>query len=273
MEAPCKTEIKKTKVSAKDLDGKRLIAISWVLEAIRNVIGIEYIRQNILLRYIPSLKPNIKKVRTFDAFIRANGEEYRDEKKDEIEKYCGEIMKIPGIMVFSACNIQENLHDGETHYQTFIVNNDRKIIYAIDPAYNKKKGGKGIYMAEVAKTAVKPAAMKHHYKFKFVVLSSPAQTDSNDVFCQTWSLYMLITTLINPEYTETELDIPSDQMLRYKILLDFYKELLVGPVGPKICKELAKVYKSILKHHEDKKILLQFNPAELILSMKTAEME
>ena len=42
-----------------------------------------------------------------------------------------------GTIVFTATNVQRDEDDFETHFQTFIVDNDDKIVYAIDPAYDK----------------------------------------------------------------------------------------------------------------------------------------
>ena len=71
------------------------VTTSWVLHAIKNTLGYEPVRQDILLHYFPTLhRGNITKIRkagyknhvvTFDAFIEPG--KTREDKSEKIQKY------------------------------------------------------------------------------------------------------------------------------------------------------------------------------------------
>ena len=165
---------------------KKSNAISWVLHALKIVMGDESIRQEILLHYHPSLhRGNITAIKridpqkhgkehvfTFDAFVKTQDTDDSfdvaiERKRAEIRKYLSEIIQMKGVIVFTATNIQQYAEDYETHFQTFIVDNNKKTVLAIDPAYEKtalkasKKNNiltpnQGIYYAEVTHEVIKP---------------------------------------------------------------------------------------------------------------------
>ena len=72
-------------------------------------------------------------------------------------------------------------------------------------------------------------------------VTEACQIHENDVFCQSWSLYLQIHGVVrflktgNLNYAP---DIPLSQFHKYEILLNFYKSIV-----PIICVELNKVYK------------------------------
>jgi hypothetical protein len=270
------------------------VKTSWVLHAIKNTLGYEPIRQDILLHYFPTLhRGNITKIRkagyknhvvTFDAFIEPG--KTREDKSEKIKKYLSEIVKMNGVVVFTAANIQQDASDFETHYQTFIVDNDNKQVYAIDPANDirvvktarSKKilvSGQGIYYAEVAHQTVKPFFEENtDYQFKMVPLSHPAQIIEDDVFCQSWSLYILITLLTNRAYlTTAQIYIPESQLDKYDTILGFYKRL-VREV-PAFSEQLNNEYIGEVKRCMgcNKKELLKVNPEKWLLRMTKEDME
>ena len=62
---------------------------------------------------------------------------------------------------------------------------------------------------------------------------NPAQTLTEDVFCQSWTLYILLEVLAagisnsTLEMDEILINIPKKQIDKYEILLNFYKQILV----------------------------------------------
>lgn len=270
------------------------VTTSWVLHAIKNTLGYEPVRQDILIHYFPTLhRGNITKIRkagyknhvvTFDAFIEPG--KTREDKSKKIQKYLAEVVKMSGVVVFTAANIQQNVDDFETHYQTFIVDNDNKKVYAIDPANDirvvktarSKKilvSGQGIYYAEVAHHTVKPFFEEHtDYQFHMVPLSHPAQIIADDVFCQSWSLYILITLLANQAYlTTAQFYVPESQLDKYDTILGFYKKLAAEV--PAFSEQLHKEYIDEINRCTscNKTKLLKVNPEKWLLRMTKEDME
>jgi hypothetical protein len=131
------------------------LSISWLLHSIKILLGDESIRRYIIIKKFPKLKHKLKKdIRTFNPFVRKR--KTRQDKFKEIEKYLEYIIKLKkDIVVFTATNIQQNDEDNETHFQTFIVDNNNKKAYVIDPAYDKNEDEFiGIYYAEVTNSNV-----------------------------------------------------------------------------------------------------------------------
>lgn len=258
----------------------RKIAISWALEAIKNVLGYEDIRNIIIQKYFPHIE-NAVEMRTFDAFQQYQMPPFID-KALEITDYCEDIIEdenVKGIVVMTAANIQHSANDRYTHYQSFIINKDLKQVYAIDPA--SKEDGIGIYKAAISETVVLPIFRSHDYNCEFVSLTYPAQTNKKDVFCQTWTLIILIKILeriyTNPSKQLGIIDIPAPRpkINKYKILIDFYKEILTNI--PEIKRELGIEYIMEINANIDNisdfctfKKILDIDVTELFMSM-TAE--
>lgn len=241
----------KTNISTKSVVSKvpRSVISSWVLHALKIILGDESIRQEILLHYFPDLHHgNITKlkkgskyhIRTFDAFVEPG--KTREDKYEKIRSFLTEVIKSKGVVVFTATNVQRDEEDNETHFQTFIVDNDQKKVYMIDPAnnriidkndkkYKKDKNilvsGQGIYYAEAAHNLVKPFFEENtDYTVEMVQLSHPAQIIEDDVFCQSWSLFILINLLKDSAYKNVKIfDIPDEQIDKYNLILMFYKKL------------------------------------------------
>lgn len=260
----------------------RNIAISWVLHSMKEVLGMEEIRNIIIRHFIPNLK-YIDKIRTFDAFQQYKKKPF-DNKKKEIIEHCKKILKWKNLAIFTATNIQINEDDNETHYQCFIVDNKNQKVYAIDPAMDHTtETGYGIYHPTVSYEIIKPFFEKKRYKFQYIKLTNPAQINEEDVFCQSWSLYILINVLLQNKHT---IDIPKLQIDKYVILLDFYKEILDIP---DVSSELEHVYKyninenkEFIEENAKKEIkkynltindLLNIEPNKLIKSMSASEMQ
>ena len=261
----------------------RELAISWILHSIKIILGDEGIRRYIILNKFPSLKNQFKKaIRTFDPFVKKR--KTREDKHNEIQKYLDYAIALDDIVVFTATNVQQNNEDNETHYQSFILDNDNKKVYAVDPAFDKDKDDFiGIYYAEITHEVVKPFLVSKDYDFSFIKLERPAQSTTNDVFCQTWSLLILLEILENNKYKEENLEInmPKLKVARYKKVLDFYKDIFKSM--PDLQCNLTEEYKGVINNctisdnghdltEEQKKELLEVNVYDLLASMKESEM-
>ena len=271
-------------------------AISWTLHAIKIMLGDESIRQEILMHYHPNLhKGNVKKlakinnsvanathIRTFDAFVEVSEDEdfqaAIEKKQKIIQDYLFEIVKLKGIVTFTATNIQRNADDYETHFQSYIVNNDAKTVWVIEPAYDaavletdEKQPHQGIYYAEITYDVVKPFFEEHapDYEFCFVPLSHPAQISFDDVFCQSWSLMILNSQLYNAALTPYS--IPKSQKDKYALLLTFYKRIFIDI--PSLSSYLYSEYEGeIIENYGEKSALLKADPVKILLSMTSANM-
>jgi len=274
------------------------IAISWALDAIKDVLGTQHTRNKIIKTFFPPIK-NAQHMKTFDAFQQYECMPYND-KENEIVEYCEEIILLKNYVVFTATNIQENEDDQETHYQTYIVDNTNKILYAIDPAINpKKKYGYGIYKPMITYKTIQPFFEKNGYQFQYVKLMNPAQTLVEDVFCQSWTLYILLELLrlTSPEFpcfslclhpvpfaalkatarSKIVINIPKKQIDKYEILLNFYKQILVIE---SISDKLDKTYKSNVKknkafiktHATEFKNIALMSATDIIINMTPSDL-
>jgi hypothetical protein len=252
-------------------------AISWLLHSLKIILGDEGIRRYITLFYYPEIKNRTKKLmRTFNAFIQKG--KTRQDKIDKIKKFCSEILQNKDITIFTATNIQRDNFDNETHFQSFILDNNNKKIHIIDPAYdNKKENNAGIYMAEVAHEVIIPYFQSEGYSIVFIDLSTPAQISEGDVFCQSWSLYILLQKLKKNEYIHnTSFEIPEKQIDKYDMLLEFYKQIFTDM--PELGTNLLTEYQEEIKQAEglkmtEKETYLRFDPIELLLDMTKYEMK
>jgi len=272
---------------------------SWVLHAMKIILGDESIRQQILLHYHPKLHHgNITKLRaignkqnhikTFNAFIEPGKQ--REDKFEKIRDFLRTVVTLKGTVVFTAANVQLDEDDAETHYQTFIVDNDAQKVYMIDPAndrtvdkndkkYKKSKtilvSGQGIYYAQVAHEIIKPFFEQNtDYTVELVQLSHPAQIIENDVFCQSWSLYILDKLLENDDYKTTDVvDIPNVQINKYDTILGFYKRILRDV--PNLSEYLIAEYVGEIENCSECKQeeLLKIRPDVFLLGMTKVDMK
>ena len=256
---------------------EREVNISWAIHAMKEIIGLEELRANVIQKYCPDIT-NKKYIKTFDSFQQYQVKPYNN-KENEILDYCKKIIKLNNQVVFTATNIQENDEDNETHYQTYILDNINKILYVINPSQDENsEDGYGIYKPEVTYKTIQPFFEKNKYVVEFIQLSNPAQINENDVYCQTWSLYILLQLLMNnPKKIKKIVKLPKNETKKYEIILNFYKELLTDT---NISSALDEMF--LQKIEEDKLFLKnsginfnkikKVNPTALILSMTTKEL-
>ena len=271
-----KSQFKQTKMPTQTRkDTLKKISTSWALEAIKTVLGYEDIRNIILEHYFPEIE-NPQEMRTFDAFQQFENPPFID-KAMEITDYCEDIIEdhgVTGIVVMTAANIQLYEDDNLTHYQSFIIDKDAKTVYAIDPA--AKANGIGIYEAAISETIVFPIFRSHDYDCQFVNLSHTAQTNKGDVFCQTWTLIILLKALEkiykknNKKKFIGVIDIPGPRpkVNKYQMLLDFFKYILKNV--PEVGRELAIEYLEVV--NMNKKYISEYCSFEKIVEVDVVEL-
>ena len=242
-------------------------AISWLVHSIKILLGDESIRRYIILKYNPELK-NKNHIKTFDAFIKPG--KTQEHKHTEIKKYLQTISTLKkDIVVFTATNVLKDEEDIETHFQSFIVDNNNKKVYGIDPAYDKNEEDFiGIYYPEILHDVIKPFFENKQYAFHLVRLSKPAQTTTDDVFCQSWSLLILLKIMENKDYEkDVEIYIPSRKLDKYHMLLEFYKQIFIDM--PELLDNLKAEYEGSISDFPE---LLEFDVGTLLMSMKKDDM-
>ena len=268
-------------MSHSQLDTARINkATSWMLHALKIVLGDQSIRRYIILYYYPTLVNKSKKcIRTFDAFV-AKGTT-REDKANNIRKYCSKMCSKPEFVVFTASNIQRNRYDNETHFQSYIIDNTLKQLIVIDPAYNSQaENGTGIYEAEISHSIIIPFFHRKKYIVQFVSLSTPAQLDTGDVFCQSWSLYLLIVMMRDSQYQRNlTVEIPLTQLDKYDMLLAFYRQIFTDM--PELQDNLRVEYEGEILESRgpnrltklEKEELLSVDAVELLMILTKYEMK
>lgn len=213
---------------------------SWVLDALRRVFGYQDIRNMILQENIKN--KGVVYGRTFGA----------EHSKQQLQTYLKDIIDKKGgdekYVLFTASN---RAYRSETHYQTFVVDYDKKKVWAIDPA--SKMGEEGIYSSFATTDTIIPFFVKEGWDAGYVKLTNACQSTIDDVFCQTWSLWLQIKfmrALLNKKKKksgeEGVLKVAKPLMDRYKQLLKFYKKSIAIP---EVCQELKKTYLETMKNN------------------------
>jgi hypothetical protein len=254
-------------------------AVSWMLHSLKIVLGDESIRRYIILYYYPNISNSSKRcIRTFDAFVSRG--QSREDKANEIRKYCTKMCTKKNKVVFTASNIQRVKCDDETHFQSYILDNNIKKIIVVDPAYDSSKElFKGIYMAEISLDIIVPFFQRKGYTTSFLSLTTPAQIDIGDVFCQSWTLYILLEKLKQDEYIEvSDFVVPEDQLDKYDMLLSFYRQVFTDM--PELGENLQVEYEGEILESRgpnrltklEKEQLLNFDPIKLLLNLTKYEM-
>ena len=156
--------------------------------------------------------------------------------------------------MFTVSNIYDQ-QTQETHFQTFIYVPGARpgaIIYCFDPSRNCNQQP-GIYyphaVDEIRDLIIyhnSSSNIKHESQRISVFypeVTQACQIHDNDVFCQSWSLFLQISgimTLLSTGKLDDNPIIPESQYEKYQILLNFYQQML-----PIFCDALRKTYSSI----------------------------
>jgi hypothetical protein len=250
------------------------VLTSWVLDALRKVFGLEDIRQEILKYFIPKIyHTNILFGKTFGS----------DSKPTELKKYMESLLKKQKrYILFTASNYAK---DGETHYQTFVLDQSSKHLWILDPA--SVMGKTGIYQPYIATYDIIPFFSKNGYTTEFVKLRNACQTSEDDIFCQTWSLFLQIEFMkryLKDDITQIILPIPKSLYKRYKYLIAFYKKCAKHVES--VCKDLQDIYsneiktspyivmglKTIQQKRERRDYYYSFNPCKELMKMNEIDL-
>jgi len=191
---------------------------SWIIIAVKTVIGYTDVRNKILKECIDPKYKNIVYGPTFSI----NGKENLNEYLDDIITLMNDNKK--KIILFTCTNDFgiTSKKSIETHYQTFIIDTFNRNVIMIDPS--RKHTESGIYSPYAAWYIGKYIKHRIECNINWLNLKNPCQVYTKDMFCQSWSLYLLITAmnndiLNNPNYV---VNIPFELEEKYKILLKFY---------------------------------------------------
>jgi len=225
---------------------------SWVLYSIRETYEKQNVRNKILKHilhngitrrgYIPVYGKTINN-RTSQSSLKSYIEELTTQYPPDPDSKL--------VIMFTVSN-QYDPVTHETHFQSFIYVPGSAIIYAFDPARDCWQD-EGIYAAHAVdevedlikyyNDSKKTIDANLQITVAFPEVVEACQIHDNDVFCQTWSLFLqvfAIFTLLTTGKVEENPIIPVDQFEKYQILLNFYKKTV-----PIICDELRKNYSSL----------------------------
>jgi hypothetical protein len=223
--------------------------VSWVLYALRTVLGYEHVRAAVLKRYVGHL-PDVTIGRTFAGVYR-----YRD-----LTGYIRTQLQASGRVLLTASNTGRHVRPTtETHYQTFIIDTTARVVTAIDPA--RRPRGRGIYRPIITEDVVAPTAMEAGYDVVWLETTHACQGNKDDVFCQSWSLFLLIVAVLYPDDVVL---VPRAQVDRYAELLSFYKELMELST---VCDELRIEYTEAIARHPDRASLARVDPCMVVRTL------
>ena len=223
--------------------------VSWVLYALRAVLGYEHVRTAVLKRYVGHL-PDVTIGRTFAGVYR-----YRD-----LTGYIRTQLQTPGRVLMTASNTGRYVStSSETHYQTFIINTKERLVTAIDPA--RRPRGRGIYRPIITEDVVAPTAVEAGFDVEWLETTNACQVNRDDVFCQSWSLLLQIVAVLEPDHV---VDVPRAQVDKYADLLSFYKAIMELST---VCDELRQEYTDAIARHPDRASLACIDPCMVVRTM------
>lgn len=201
------------------------IALSWLLFSLRNVLEQGKVRTAILAKHFGDRFV----YHDYPVDLTASG----DYKYKNLYDYLTSKVMINDdkIHLFSVSN-RADKKTAETHFQAIIVDNKNKLVKAIDPSMAPQ--GNSLYAPYISEHIQATLSNPHHtlkmskpvkdwlktYTFEWVTGTNACQTNTNDVFCQTWSLYLQLKYLM----TGHSPDVSSNESERYKVLAQFYHD-------------------------------------------------
>jgi hypothetical protein len=193
-----------------------------VIEAIFKSGGCEQYLKGTITTFEPSRKND-------NAIIRHCAGIHRSISKMPIDNLESNTAYFP----FTAPNISAVCDDGkslETHYVIFVpcLKKGVKHLVIFDPAMNWIDGT-GIYTPFVAIETIIPFFEEKGYQCTYAKYTRPLQENERDVFCQSWSLFMLHEYVKNNMDVDVVVDVACDTIrvtTKYRALLDFYRWML-----------------------------------------------
>jgi hypothetical protein len=234
--------------------------VSWILFSLRELMGYSDIRNLLINSFIK--QSGIQGI--YDKLIPF--EPLRNDDTGVI-KLCNDIItnNTHNIFIFTGTNLPDP-DTMETHYNIFIVDKTENTVRAIDPAIKSinEQGEQelGIYHPFLALETIFPFFQNYGYNTGFIQLKNPAQTNPGDVFCQSWTLLILKLWLSSIRYgnINNPVEIPEDQLSKYALLLDFYKEIVLN--FPTIAAIFNETY--IKNINEQRKLIFINHPRKSI---------
>jgi hypothetical protein len=245
----------------------RNIAISWILYALRVTCGLTTVRNHILNKKINKLgKYSKNEIMYGQTFTQGN-------KFSDIHKMVYDFQGSDKCFLIFTSNgeIMKNnrkrvrFSDIESHYVSFIIDKKNMIATIIDPSRNN--GKIGIYNPYIG-IEMQPFFEELGYKTKWLETTSPCQINYHDVFCQSWTMYLIYKFMKN-DMIDEKIYIPKNQSKKYSKLLDFFKNL---SSDENFSNELKISYLESIKNHDNKIILKNYNPYSLLLQMLPEDM-
>ena len=230
----------------------------WVFIGIKDFINNPATREVILKSQIAG-----DNIEYRNCILESNEENENMNKKERLQildQFVEQINIIPKnkIILATATNFPEG---GETHFQTFIIDQKNRIAYAIDPS--REDDGESLY-EPIMVTDLKQKLKKYGY----TTVWAPTPTTGacqryvsekimgeerryKDVYCQSWSLLSQIDYANKylagkPLTKKYAMQLPADDESRWMYLLDFLKS-----VSKLYCDEFIKSYKRTLKNYKD----------------------
>jgi hypothetical protein len=241
------------------------IAVSWVLYAIRETNGLSIVRNDILRSKI-NKSGKYKKDEIYYGETFTSGNTF-DDIYGLFNNFEGSDKQI--LIFTSNGEVRKNTRKRaraqltESHYVSFVIEKRESKVTIIDPSRNN--GKIGIYNPYIG-IALEPFFRSKGYKVKWLEMSSPCQINHHDVFCQSWTIYLVYKYLVDDDPI---IHIPTTQRKKYRKLLLFFKSLLDFKM---FRKELFLSYKDSIKNHENRIFLQNYNPRSLLNTMETNDM-
>lgn len=239
---------------------------AWVVESLRSAIEPAKVRNSLIRQALGDLTRELDS----DFELGPTFSNYYD--MADLERYVYDALTKESrhtYEVFTAANIPLK---GETHFQTFIADRSTLELIIIDPAYAPWGA---IYGAVDSEAAIREQAARAGWRVVRVDTPYACQITDSDVFCQTWSLIMMLDFMrqkltvpkgrargrrklkefLIPDLSKSgphriyrttdDEDAPRELMEpRYRLLLNFYKGSITNEV---FCRELQKAYMDKVK--------------------------
>ena len=235
-----------------DINEKRENIASWLTYSLRELMTYDDIRNSILRKYLVRL----------DLYHLGSTFSYL-EKEDQpiLEKYL-ETLPENKISLFTASNfvdplIKEEKEEPETHFQSYIYDPLDKKLYVLDPA--KSFGEES--QRQITNQIIVPyfLSKRNLTQQDIILVPNYCQVSNRDVFCQTWSLILLIQTINKKEGNTFISDLPKTPKKKTIITPSKKQKREPGFLRNKTTEEKRIILKNFfVQILEDKKICKKF---------------
>lgn len=193
---------------------------SWILVAIMNTMANGEARNKILRGFLKD-----DSIEFGPTFSIDNGDKL-NEFLDRLVRYMKEgIKKTVAFTSNSFYGLKDYPNENtETHYQSYVVDTGERTILMIDPS--RKHTITGIYAPISSWYIACYLTNKIRCYPYWLKISNPCQVIYDDIYCQSWTLFLMFKYLKDKMNVNSIVDIPNDLYSKYKELLFFYKSAL-----------------------------------------------